>query len=137
MVSNLVMGDVMRELKIRPESGFAVAPARLAELAHLRMQGAISSTGGQELFLLMMAREGSASDIAAAHNLLQVSDEEALIPVIHQVLADHPKQVGQYHGGKRSIIGFFIGQVMRRFDGSPDPKRVRALLVSILDPEAS
>ncbi|MXW83209.1 MAG: hypothetical protein F4Z43_06840, partial [Rhodothermaceae bacterium] len=34
-----------------------------------------------------------------------------------------------YLDGKQSIVGFFIGQVMRRFDGSPDPRLVRTLLV--------
>ena len=133
VVSNLVMGDVLRALKVDSASGFAVSARRLAELARLRMTGAISSTGAQELFELLCTHEGSAAELAAQHRLLQVSDDRALEPVVRRVVADHPKQAAMYRGGKRSIIGFFIGQVMRRFDGSPDPRRVRALLAKSLD----
>ena len=132
-VSNLIMGDVMRELKASPEAGFAVSAQRLAGLVHLRMEGDISSTGAQELFLLLKSHDGAAEDVAARHRLLQISDDQALLPAVRQVLADHPTQVQLYLAGKRSIIGFFIGQVMRQFDGSPDPMRVRALLVRVLD----
>jgi len=132
-VSNLVMGDVLRDLKQTPSEGFAVSATQLAELVHLFMEGDISSTGAQDLFVLMKTESGSAEEIASRHNLLQVSDDTSLLPVVEQVLADNPKQVRQYLGGKKTMIGFFIGQVMRRFGGSPDPQRVRALLTEALD----
>ena len=44
-----------------------------------------------------------------------------------------PSQVAQYLGGKEGVIGFFIGQVMRGFEGSPDPRRVRELLAAELE----
>ncbi len=134
--SNLVMGDVLRALKANPSAGFPVSAQRLASLAHLRMSGAISSSGVQELFMLMMTQKGTAKEIAMRHNLLQVSDDAALIPVVAQVLAANPMQVEQYRSGKKSIIGFFIGQVMHGFEGSADPKRVRVLLSKALDSPA-
>jgi len=132
-VSNLVMGDVLRDLKQTPSEGFAVSATQLAELVYLFMEGDISSTGAQDLFVLMKTESGSAEEIAGRHNLLQVSDDTSLLPVVEQVLVDNPKQVRQYLGGKKTMIGFFIGQVMRRFGGSPDPQRVRALLTEALE----
>ena len=70
---------------------------------------------------------------AEEENLLQVSDEGALIPVVEQVIQENPKQVQIYLNGKEGLIGYFIGQVMRRFEGSPDPKLVRTLLQQRLD----
>ena len=136
-VSNLVMGPVLRDLKSNRAGGFPVSAAQLAGLAQLRMTGAVSSTGVQELFALLKVDKGSAAQVAEAHRLLQVSDAGALLPVVRQVLADHPGQVGLYRGGKRSIVGFFVGQVMRRFDGSADPRRVRELLLKMLDSRVS
>ena len=52
---------------------------------------------------------------------------------MEQVLARHEAQVQVYLSGKQGLIGFFIGQVMRSFDGSPDPKLVRVLLVERLE----
>ena len=131
-LSNLIMGDVLRELKRSSGAGFGVSASRLAGLARLRMAGAVSSTGAQELFQLMKTATGTAEEIAREFRLLQVSDEAALLPVVEQVLVDHPKQARQYAQGKKSILGFFIGQVMHRFDGSPDPRCVHALLTRAL-----
>ena len=133
VVSNLVMGDVMRAIKGQDRADFTVSAMRLAGLARMRMEGSLSSTGAQELFTLMETEEGAAEDLARAHGLLQVSDDAALVPIVKQVIKDHPKQLGLYHRGKTTIAGFFIGQVMRRFQGSADPTRVRALVTEALE----
>ena len=131
MLSNFIMGDVLRTCK---EDGIGVAnfpvqPGRLAQLAHLRIESAISSSGAQLLFEAMLSDDRAPGVIAKERNLMQVSDRSALEPIVDRVLNDHPKQVTMYLEGKRSIVGFFIGQVVRRFDGSPDPKLVRTLLI--------
>jgi aspartyl-tRNA(Asn)/glutamyl-tRNA(Gln) amidotransferase subunit B len=70
----------------------------------------------------------SAGKIADERDLLQVSDPDAIEPVVEGVIDDHPDQVETYLDGKEGLLGFFIGQVMQRFDGSPDPELVRELL---------
>ena len=136
-LSNFVMGDVLRDLKHNRSKGFAVSSSQLAEMAHLFITGKISSTGAQELFELMKTDSTAAIDIARRENLLQISDDSLLLPVVEKVIADNPKQVAQYLGGKKTMIGFFIGQVMRRFGGSPDPRRIRTLLIKALEAEKS
>ena len=134
-VSNLVMTDVLRTLKERDldAADFPIEPERLAALIRMRLNGDISSTGAQQLFEAMLDRPNGAQDLARELNLLQVSDDSALLPIVEAVVAANQPQVAQYRSGKTSIIGFFIGQVMRSFDGSPDPQRVRELLVQYLD----
>ncbi|MEM1127190.1 MAG: Asp-tRNA(Asn)/Glu-tRNA(Gln) amidotransferase subunit GatB [Bacteroidota bacterium] len=134
-VSNVVMTDVLRMQKERSlgAEAFPIVPERLAALVHLRLEDTVSSSGAQQLFELMMDDDAAPAALAEQHNLLQVSDAGALQPVVDAVLAEQAKQVQQYLGGKESVIGFFIGQVMRRFEGSPDPNQVRALLKQKLD----
>ncbi len=61
-----------------------------------------------------------------------VSDLSELDPVIDGVLASSPGQVEQYRGGKRGLVGFFVGAVMKETGGKADPRivneRVRAKL---------
>jgi Asp-tRNA(Asn)/Glu-tRNA(Gln) amidotransferase B subunit len=57
-----------------------------------------------------------------------VSDTEALGTLIREVLADCPAQVEQYRGGKLGVLGYLVGQVMRRSGGKANPQRVRKLL---------
>jgi aspartyl-tRNA(Asn)/glutamyl-tRNA(Gln) amidotransferase subunit B len=57
-----------------------------------------------------------------------VSDETALATWVDAVLADHPAEVARYRGGEARLIGFFVGQVMKRSQGKADPKGVQIVL---------
>ena len=134
-VSNFVMTEVLRVLNERAidVEAFPIDADRLAGLVHLRMENKVSSSGAQEIFNAMLDDAREAETLAVAHNLLQVSDAGALLPVVEQVLEKHAGQVRVYLDGKQGLIGFFIGQVMRSFEGSPDPKLVRELLLQRLE----
>lgn len=134
-VSNMIMGDVLRVLKETATSieEIPIRPPRLAALVRLRLDDRISSTAAQEIFETMLRREEAPEAIAEEQDLIQVSDAGSLAPVVESVLDDHPQQVAAYLGGKEGLIGYFIGQAMRRFEGAPDPKLVRKLLLEGLE----
>jgi aspartyl-tRNA(Asn)/glutamyl-tRNA(Gln) amidotransferase subunit B len=134
-VSNFVMGDVLRTLKERETemAAFPLAPERLAGLVHLRMEDGLSSSGAQELFVLMLDDDREAGVIAAEKNLLQVTNVDKLAEIVREVVENNPKQLHQYLSGKESLIGYFIGQVMRAYSGSPDPKMVRSLIAEHIE----
>jgi aspartyl-tRNA(Asn)/glutamyl-tRNA(Gln) amidotransferase subunit B len=129
-ISNFVMTEVLRVLNERSIGvrAFPIEPSRLAALIELRLADKVSSSAAQEIFEAMLDTSDSPDVIAERRDLLQVSDEDSLLPVIHEVLEDNPGQVEAYLNGKEGLIGFFIGQVMRTFPGSPDPQMVRKLL---------
>ncbi len=129
--SNFVMTEVLRVLNDRsiPIDDFPITADRLAGLILLRLDGKVSSTGAQEIFEKLLESDDDAETIAAAENLLQVSDAGALAPVVDQVLSANADKVAAFLSGKEGLLGFFIGQVMRSFDGSPDPQRVREMLL--------
>jgi aspartyl-tRNA(Asn)/glutamyl-tRNA(Gln) amidotransferase subunit B len=136
LVSNLVMSEVMRVLNERSidVDALPVEPERLAQLAFLRVQDKVNSNGAQEIFEVMLEEpDKSAGKIADERDLIQVSDPDSIAPVVEDVIDDHPDQVQTYLDGKEGLLGFFIGQVMQRFDGSPDPELVRELLREKLD----
>ena len=135
-VSNFVMTEVMRVLNERDleVDALSVTPERLAQLVYLRLEDKVNSNGAQEVFEAMLEEpEKSAGRIADERDLIQVTDRGAIAPVVDDVLDDNPGKVETYLGGKEGLLGFFIGQVMQRFDGSPDPELVRSLLREKLD----
>jgi aspartyl-tRNA(Asn)/glutamyl-tRNA(Gln) amidotransferase subunit B len=129
-VSNFVMGDVLRVANERGVdlSEFPVEPERLAALIRMRLDDRIGSSAASEIFDALVESDAAPEAVAEERNLLQVSDTGALEPVVEAVLAEHPDNVREYLGGKQKLIGFFIGQVMQAFPGTPDPKLVRELL---------
>ena len=130
-VSNFIMTDVLRVLNEKQVgvNDFGISTQRLAALIGLRLEGKVGSSAAQELFDLMIEQDEDPETLAKEHNLLQVSDASALMPVVEQVLEANPGQLKAYLAGKEGLIGYFIGQVMRSFPGSPDPKVVRSILL--------
>jgi aspartyl-tRNA(Asn)/glutamyl-tRNA(Gln) amidotransferase subunit B len=57
-----------------------------------------------------------------------VADTSELEPLVDRILAENPKQVETYRGGKQGVLGFFVGQVMKETQGKADPKVVNELL---------
>jgi len=136
LVSNLVMSEVMRVRNERAidMDDLPVDPERLAQLAFLRVQDKVSSNGAQEVFEAMLDEtDKSAGRIADERDLIQVSDPNVIEPVVEDVLDANPDQVATYLDGKEGLFGFFIGQVRRQFDGSPDPEVIQDVLREKLD----
>ncbi len=134
-VSNVVMTDVLRAVN---EQGFdlghfPIEPKRLAEVVYLRLEDEINSSAAAELFEVMLGERERPKVLARKHNLLQVSDEDALRPFIDEVLDRHEKNVHRYRSGKKSLLKFFMGQVMAHYEGSPDPQLLRRLLKEKLE----
>jgi aspartyl-tRNA(Asn)/glutamyl-tRNA(Gln) amidotransferase subunit B len=62
----------------------------------------------------------------------QSRDTSALERIIDEIIAANPKQVDQYRGGKTTVVGFFVGQVMKASKGQANPQLVNELLVKKL-----
>ena len=76
----------------------------------------------------MLAGEGSPTELLTGIQSSAVSDSEVLRNVIGNVLTDHEDRVDAYLAGKTGLLGFFVGQVMRRTNGKADPRQTRALI---------
>jgi aspartyl-tRNA(Asn)/glutamyl-tRNA(Gln) amidotransferase subunit B len=76
---------------------------------------------------------GSPHRIVAERGLAQVRDSESIAAWVSAVIDDFPDEVDRYRGGEARLLGFLVGQVMRRSEGRADPRRVNDALRSRLD----
>jgi aspartyl-tRNA(Asn)/glutamyl-tRNA(Gln) amidotransferase subunit B len=129
-VSNFIMGELMRELKSddRELSECPVTPGMLAGLLKLVEKGAISGKIAKDVFAEMYATGRQPADIVEEKGLAVERDEGALTAVIDEILAESPDQVEQYRAGKTKVLGFFMGQVMKKTRGKADPKLANEML---------
>jgi aspartyl-tRNA(Asn)/glutamyl-tRNA(Gln) amidotransferase subunit B len=129
--ANWIMGDVMAGYN---QSGrFPVAPGRLAELIGLVAENVVSLQAARRVYPeLAQAGNGSAQAVAERLGLLQVSDQGALAQWVDEVLRAHPAEVQRYKAGEQKLMGFFVGQVMKRSQGKADPKGVQPVLAEKL-----
>lgn len=131
-VSNLVITEVRRILNEQSIGiqEFSVSPERLAGLIKLRDDDKISSSAMTTIFNAMVEGDKTAEEYAKELNLLQVSDSGFIGDLVDEILDQFPDKVEQYIGGKDGLIGFFIGQVMRKSKGKANPKMVRDTFLS-------
>ncbi|MEX1212753.1 MAG: Asp-tRNA(Asn)/Glu-tRNA(Gln) amidotransferase subunit GatB [Balneolaceae bacterium] len=133
--ANVVMTEVLRVLN---EQGleirsFPIGADRLARLIALKTDDKINSSALQTLFNEMLEQEGEPDDLAREMNLIQVSDSSFIEPIITSVIEENPEEAQKYRDGKKQVIGFFIGQVMKQSRGKANPKQVRELIAAALD----
>jgi aspartyl-tRNA(Asn)/glutamyl-tRNA(Gln) amidotransferase subunit B len=129
--ASFVLNDLVRAQREaqRDESDIGLAPDLLAELIRLVDRGTVShSVARQELFPEVYRSGVSPRRLVEERGLAQVSDDAALLDLVRQVLADHPGQLAQYRAGKTGLLGFFVGQVVRRSGGRANPRLARELL---------
>lgn len=134
IISNFIMGELLRELN---QAGTVVesspvSPDRLVELLKLVHDGTISLKAAKDIFPELYAGEKSAAQLVEEKGLQQVSDEGALEKLVQEVLEKNPGQVEQFRGGKETVLGFFVGQVMKASSGKANPQKVSDLLTRAL-----
>jgi aspartyl-tRNA(Asn)/glutamyl-tRNA(Gln) amidotransferase subunit B len=128
--ANWVLGEVLASLKTSGHSigELRVRPTGLADLLALVRDGVVSHTAAKQIFAVMAERGGEPRAIADREGLLKVSDDDALVRWIDEVFAEHPGEAGRFLRGERRLQGVLVGFVMRKSNGSADPKRVNQLL---------
>lgn len=93
-----------------------------------------SSIAYQRLFPALFEQpEKNVLELATELNLIQSADEGFLDKIVDEVLSKNPDKVKAYQKGKKGLIGFFMGQVMRASKGKAEPKATNDLLVKKLD----
>ncbi len=126
--ANWVTGDLLGSLKGGGIDSAPVGAERLGELVGLVAKGEISGKLAKEIFAKMIATGDSAPVIMEREGLRQIGDSDALSKIIDDVVAANPKQLEQYRAGKTTVLGFFVGQVMKATKGQANPTAVNELL---------
>jgi len=124
--SNWVINDVMRGYN--ETGGFAVPPAQLASLVALVNDGTVSNQAAKRVFPELAGSNESPRAVAERLGLLQVGDLDALGAWVDEVVAANPKEVERFRGGDLKLMGFFVGQVMKKSQGKADPKKIQPVL---------
>jgi aspartyl-tRNA(Asn)/glutamyl-tRNA(Gln) amidotransferase subunit B len=134
--SNWVMGQVksyLNELALHI-SDFPLQPKQVAELIALVDANKVNHTAASRNIFPYLIEHPDKSALTAAEelNLIQESNGSALQEFIDQVLEKNPQKVAEYKAGKTSLVGMFMGEIMKLTKGKADPKETNKLLQETL-----
>ena len=130
-VANLVQSELMGRLKARSLEleQSPISMAGVAASADLVESGAISGKMLKDLYDLCFER---GEDFLAVYEEEgrpeQSRDTSALEKLAEEIIAANPKQVEQYRAGKTTMLGFFVGQVMKASKGQANPQMVNEVV---------
>jgi len=130
VAANWVMGEVMTSYNATGR--VPVIATRLASLIQLVAAGTVSHQAAKRVYTELGESGQDPRAVAERLGLLQVSDQAGLTGWVDEVLAAHPEEVSRFRAGEAKLMGFFVGQVMKRSQGKADPKAVQPLLQSRL-----
>ncbi len=128
--SNWIRTELLRELEAAGHTAAEspVTPEALGALVKLIDVGKISGKQGKDVLVEMFASGKSAAVIIEEQGLTQVSDAGEIETLVEQVIAASPQQLAQYRAGKETLMGFFVGQVMKASKGKANPQLVNEVL---------
>ena len=109
-----------------------VSPEALCGLIDQIENDTISGKTAKDVFQAMWQGEGTAEQIIEARGLKQVSDSGAIEAIVDAVIDENPEQVAQFLDGKEKVLGFLVGQVMKKSAGKANPKSANEILRSKL-----
>jgi aspartyl-tRNA(Asn)/glutamyl-tRNA(Gln) amidotransferase subunit B len=135
-VANLVQSELLGRLKavgLELEQS-PISMAGVTASADLVESGAISGKMLKDLYDLCFERQQDFPAVYEAEGRPEQSrDTSALEKLADEFIAANPKQVEQYRAGKKTVIGFFVGQVMKASKGQANPQLINEVLTKKLE----
>ena len=133
-VSNWLMNDILRMINdqaLNPAE-MKLTPAALAAILKMVDAGTINISTGKSLLQKVQDTGKSPEGIVVEEGLAKVSDDSAIRSVCEEVLRESPNEVASYRGGKVTLMGWFVGQVMKKMRGKADATLARSILEELL-----
>jgi aspartyl-tRNA(Asn)/glutamyl-tRNA(Gln) amidotransferase subunit B len=134
-VANVLLSEVggrLKALGVELDQS-PVTMAGIVQAADLLDEGKISSKQMKQIFDVSFETGEDFGPVYEREKPQQITDAAALEMLIDEVIAANPKQVEQYRGGKKTMAGFFVGQVMRASKGHANPALLNELVTKKLD----
>lgn len=133
-ISNWMMNDLARLMNDTGKTAreLTLKPTHLVELVRLLDDGKINAPTAKSLLGKIEATGKSPAAIVEEEGLGLIADADSLRTQIEAILSGAPGEVAAFRGGKESLMGWFVGQVMRSTGGKADPKLTREILQELL-----
>ena len=124
------MGELLKELKKdnRDISDCLISAKSLAEMLKMVEKGTISGKIAKTVFEEMYNSGKSPEDIVKEKELVQISDEGSINKIVLEVIEANPSELERIKQGDDKLVGFFVGQVMKKTAGKANPQMVNKLL---------
>ncbi len=111
---------------------FYLKPIYLKQITEEVDNGHISSKQAKEVFNKSLEERREPKNYITKDNA-QISDKDALISIVKNILDNNKSQIEEYKNGKSNLFDYFVGQVMKETRGKANPPMVKEILNELLN----
>lgn len=137
LICNWMLGDITRILNERriEIADTALTAENLTDMVALIERGTISHTAAKIVLDAILERDTAPAKIVAEKGLAQISDSDALLGLVEDILMQNAKAIADYKSGKTNALGFLVGQCMKASNGKGNPALLREMILSAIEKE--
>jgi len=130
LLANWIISELLRELSDAniDIADSKITPKSLADMIELINNKTISGKIAKTVFSEMFKTGNAPTVIVKEKGLVQVTDESVIEGFVDKAIAENPSQVEEYKGGKKAVLQYFVGQVMKLSRGKANPQAVIKLI---------
>lgn len=131
-VASILLGPIARDRNAKnapfnPET-WLITPEHVAKMAEMVLNGVVSDKIIADIIPALFESGEDPEIYVKREGLTQITDEGALAGIVDEVIARNPEEAAAYRGGKKKLLSFFVGQIMRATKGKANPGAVNRLL---------
>ena len=128
--ANWITGDIAAFIKSNRLSfdQLSFKPNELAEMLKMIDIGEISGKIAKEILPELLSKGGSPKQLVKERGLGMIGDPKVIEEIIDKLILNHPNEVESFRAGKKKLLGFFVGQLMKETKGKADPKLANQIL---------
>ena len=128
--ANWITGDIAAFIKSNRFSfdQLSFKPNELAEMLKMIDAGEISGKIAKEILPELLSKGGSPKQLVKERGLGMIGDPKVIEEIIDKLILNHPNEVESFRAGKKKLLGFFVGQLMKETKGKADPKLANQIL---------
>jgi glutaminyl-tRNA synthetase len=133
-VAKWLVNELLHLLDEKPDwATLEFGPSEVASLVKMIDDDRITSQSAELIRDVLLESGGDPESIVSTRGLEKIADTGALESLVDEAMANNPAMVEKYRNGTTSLVGFFIGQVMKATKGSADAAAVRGIVQEKLD----
>ncbi|MBO4438252.1 MAG: Asp-tRNA(Asn)/Glu-tRNA(Gln) amidotransferase subunit GatB [Spirochaetaceae bacterium] len=128
--ANWILAELLAVLNEKEQdiTEIAIKPDHIADLVNIVCAGTITSKQAKDVFAEMIATAKMPSDIVKEKGLAATTNTDEIAAFVKEVIAENPKAIADYKSGKSNVVGWLMGQVMKKSKGKATPATATKLL---------
>lgn len=132
-VSKWLITEILAYVEPEKINEFPLKPEEIAELIKIVNENVIPRNMGKEILRKSVENKLPLRELIEKEKKSLVEKEEVIEKVIEEILHENQETVEKYKKGKKGILGFLIGQTMKKLGGKADPKKIKELIIEKIE----